>query len=158
MASETVVSHNVMVSGLLPKHMGWSDEAFRDTNNVLGGGANGIYITGDLSYAQFQALIAAGNYPKLGTYLHAKYPGSFVACVGEKNYQVRSMTAGNADLGVYLGGAKSSTNGGTLRPHPARRHLPRPPTASTSTAPYISGRSDEPLLRQLRPAYNDYGT
>ena len=36
MASETVVSHNVMVSGLLPKHMGWSDEAFRDTGNVLG--------------------------------------------------------------------------------------------------------------------------
>ncbi len=50
MASETVVSHNVMVSGLFPKHMGWSDEAFRDTTNVLGGGANGIYVTGDLSY------------------------------------------------------------------------------------------------------------
>ena len=27
MASETVVSHNVMVSGQFPKHMGWSDEA-----------------------------------------------------------------------------------------------------------------------------------
>ena len=39
MASETVVSHNVMVSGLFPKHMGWSDEAFRDVDNVLGLGA-----------------------------------------------------------------------------------------------------------------------
>ena len=39
MASETVVSHNVMVSGLLPKHMGWSDEAFRDVDAVLQFGA-----------------------------------------------------------------------------------------------------------------------
>ena len=30
MASETVVSHNIIVSGLLPSHMGWSDEAMRD--------------------------------------------------------------------------------------------------------------------------------
>ena len=30
MASETVVSHNTIVSGLLPKHMGWSDEVMRD--------------------------------------------------------------------------------------------------------------------------------
>ncbi len=108
MASETVVSHNVMVSGLFPKHMGWSDEAFRDTTNVLGGGANGIYVTGDLSYDQFVSLVAAGDYPKLGTYLHTTFPGTTVACVGEKNYQVRSMTAGNADIGVHLSGRSSA--------------------------------------------------
>ncbi len=39
MASETVVSHNTIVSGQLPKHMGWSDEVMRDTKNVLGYGA-----------------------------------------------------------------------------------------------------------------------
>ena len=38
MASETVVSHNVMTSGMLPKHMGWADEWFRDTDGVLGAG------------------------------------------------------------------------------------------------------------------------
>ena len=43
MASETVVSHNVMVSGHFPKHMGWSDEALRDTTDVLGFGADAIY-------------------------------------------------------------------------------------------------------------------
>ena len=48
MASETVVSHNVMVSGLFPKHMGWSDEAFRDVDNLLGYGENAIVTTGDL--------------------------------------------------------------------------------------------------------------
>jgi len=155
MASETVVSHNVMVSGLLPKHMGWSDEALRDTNDVLGGGANGIYITGDLSYSQFQALVAAGDYPKLGTYLHAKYPGSIVACVGEKSYQVRSMTAGSADFGVFLGSATNSNAqlaallGGKYRP----------PSGAPNTAAvpaYITG--DTRFTVNSDADYNDYGT
>ena len=34
MASETVVSHNTIVSGQLPKHMGWSDEVMRDADGV----------------------------------------------------------------------------------------------------------------------------
>jgi hypothetical protein len=36
MPSTTVMSHNVMVSGQLPKHMGWPDEVFRDGDNILG--------------------------------------------------------------------------------------------------------------------------
>ena len=36
MASETVITHNVITSGQLPKDMGWADEAFRDSDNVLG--------------------------------------------------------------------------------------------------------------------------
>ena len=38
MASETVISHNVIVSGQLPKHMGWVDEAYRDTENLWAAG------------------------------------------------------------------------------------------------------------------------
>src|SRR3954464_9601785 len=45
LASETVVSHNVMVSGLFPKNMGWVDEAYRDTRNLLGKGANVMWET-----------------------------------------------------------------------------------------------------------------
>ena len=45
MASETVVSHNVMTSGQLPKHMGWSDEWYRDVDGLLGT-AGGRYVTG----------------------------------------------------------------------------------------------------------------
>ena len=30
MAAETVISHNVITSGLFPKHMGWSNEVYRD--------------------------------------------------------------------------------------------------------------------------------
>src|SRR5450631_2438467 len=46
MASETVVSHNTIVSGLFPKHMGLFDEVMRDTENVLGYGAGAIVTTG----------------------------------------------------------------------------------------------------------------
>ena len=35
MAAETVVSHNVITSGLFPKDMGWSNEVYRDEDNVL---------------------------------------------------------------------------------------------------------------------------
>ena len=35
MAAETVISHNVVTSGLLPKNMGWSNEVYRDVNGVL---------------------------------------------------------------------------------------------------------------------------
>ena len=36
MAAETVISHNVVTAGLFPKHMGWSNEVYRDVNGVLG--------------------------------------------------------------------------------------------------------------------------
>ena len=37
MGSETVITHNVLATGVLPKNMGWSDEVQRDVDNVLGG-------------------------------------------------------------------------------------------------------------------------
>src|SRR5665647_2811942 len=86
MASETVVSHNVMVSGLFPKHMGWSDEAFRDVHNILGYGTDAIVTTGDLGTADYLKLIENMDYPKLGDYLKAKFPTRIVANVGEKAY------------------------------------------------------------------------
>ncbi len=33
--SVTVVTHNVITSGQLPKHMGWTDEGYRDVDGVL---------------------------------------------------------------------------------------------------------------------------
>jgi hypothetical protein len=105
MGAETVVSHNVMVSGLLPKHMGWADEMTRDVNNTLGFGANNMVEVGDLGYSDFVKLItAAGDYPKLGDYLHARFPGTIVANVGEKAYQVQSMAALSSDYWVNFSG------------------------------------------------------
>ena len=36
MAAETVITHNVLTSGVLPKHKGWVDEVYRDVDGVLG--------------------------------------------------------------------------------------------------------------------------
>lgn len=107
MATETVVSHNVMVSGLFPKNMGWSDEAIRDVDDILGYGENAIVTVGDLGYADYVKLIANQDYPKLGDYLHNKYPDKVVANVGEKGYQVESMAASSSDIWVRMGSKKN---------------------------------------------------
>jgi arylsulfatase A-like enzyme len=103
MASETVVSHNTIVSGQLPKHMGWTDEVMRDVGNVLGYGPGAIITTGDLKYDQYAALIDAEGYPKLGDYMHAKFPGKIVANFGPKYYQVASTAASSSDIWVTYG-------------------------------------------------------
>ena len=84
MAAETVISHNVMTSGLFPKHMGWSNEVYRDVDNVLGEGAGAYFVTSSLSCDQFRALTQAGGYPKLADYLDRAFPeGKFVS-IGQK--------------------------------------------------------------------------
>jgi hypothetical protein len=104
MASETVIAHNVITSGQLPKHMGWVDEAYRDAGNLLGKGAGQMHITGDLSLANFGTLISHEGYPKLADYLHGAFPGTKFIVVGEKSYAVESAVApSNAtDIGVRL--------------------------------------------------------
>jgi len=110
MASETVVSHNVMVSGLFPKHMGWSDEAFRDVDNILGYGENAIVTSGDLGTSAYVKLIENMDYPKLGDYLKLKFPGKIVANVGQKGYQVESMAASSSDFWVRMGSKKKTAD------------------------------------------------
>ncbi|MPZ00898.1 MAG: hypothetical protein GEU97_23590 [Actinophytocola sp.] len=84
MAAETVTGHNVMTSGLFPKHMGWSNEVFRDVDNVLGEGRGAYFVTSSLSCDQFRELTLAGGYPKLADYLDTAFPdGKFVA-IGQK--------------------------------------------------------------------------
>ena len=72
MAAETVISHNVITSSQLPKHMGWSNEVYRDTDGVLGA-AGAYYVTSSMSCLQFKTLIGHGDYPKIQDYLDAKF-------------------------------------------------------------------------------------
>ncbi len=111
MGSETIVSHNVMTSGLLPKHMGWADEVHRDTTNVLGGGANAIYVTGSLDQDQLHALIEAGGYPKLSDYLHRAFPGTKTAVVGQKGYAVATFGGTSTDIEVTFSGRDFDCDG-----------------------------------------------
>ncbi len=107
MTSETVVSHNSIVSGQFPKHMGWSDEVLRDVDDVLGYGKGAIITVGDLGYDDYVKLIEAEGYPKLGDYMHFKYPRSKVASFGEKQYQVESTAASSSDYWAFMGGKKN---------------------------------------------------
>ena len=72
MGSETVIAHNVITSGQLPKHMGWVDEGYRDANDLLGKGTDAMHITGDLTMANFTTLIDNEGYPKLSDYLQLR--------------------------------------------------------------------------------------
>jgi arylsulfatase A-like enzyme len=98
MAAETVISHNVITSGLLPKHMGWSNEVFRDSANVLG--TPGAYqVTSSMSCAQFAALIDAGGYRKLQDYLDAGFgEASAFASISQK--RTSACTSGETSSGV----------------------------------------------------------
>ena len=131
MASETVIAHNVITSGQLPKHMGWTDEAYRDAHNLLGKGADAMHITGDLSLTDFGTLITDEGYPKLADYLHATDPDLKFIVVGQKSYAVESAVAPTGDIGVRLSSRSSgslfdecrATLGGRYR-FPAGKNVP----------------------------------
>jgi hypothetical protein len=119
MASETVISHNVIVSGQAPKNMGWVDEAFRDTNNELSAGANKMWISGSLTGSQFDTLVNNRGYAKLSDYLHQTVGGKFIT-VGQKDYAVESAAAGAdnpSDIAVHVssraGDNKAAVDNGT---------------------------------------------
>ena len=84
MAAETVISHNVMTTGIYPKRMGWSDEVHRDVENVLGAGPGTFHVTSSLSQTEFFALQTRAGYPNLGDYLRSRFPGTKFVSVGMK--------------------------------------------------------------------------
>ena len=111
MASETVITHNVITSGQLPKDMGWADEAFRDSDNVLGVADESMWITGSLTRDQFNLLIAQKGYAKLADYLHAKYPGTKFIAAGQKDYAVHTSNGPTGDISVTFSGRNFDCDG-----------------------------------------------
>jgi arylsulfatase A-like enzyme len=112
MASETVIAHNVIPSGLLPKNMGYTDEAYRDHANLFGKGKDAMHITGDLSLDDFVTIQKnhGKKYPKLADYLHKARPGTKFITVGEKSYAVDTATGASGDIGVRLSSRSSNFN------------------------------------------------
>ncbi|HLL54604.1 MAG TPA: alkaline phosphatase family protein [Myxococcaceae bacterium] len=110
MASETVISHAVMTSGQYPKNLGWSDEVYRDADNVLGQGANAYHVSGSMSRAQFNSLIQKRGYPMLSDYLHQKFPGTKFIAVAQKGYAVYSAAGPSADIIVTFSGRNFDCN------------------------------------------------
>jgi len=123
MASETVISHNVIVSGQLPAHQGWVDEAYRDTQNIVGPTyspstpSGAMHITGDFGQSQFNALVAHEGYQKLQDYLHSVSSSKQFIVVGEKSYAVRSAIApavGTNLIAMHLSSGRSASTLGTM--------------------------------------------
>ena len=170
MASETVVSHNSMVSGLFPKHMGWSDEVLRLEKPLMDGKggfypAGSIVTVGDLSYDQYTQLIDDIGYPKLGEYMHGAFPGSTVANFGPKYYQVASTAASSSDIWVTYGSRGDVTDAMGLPwsgqvSRPVRRQCAPPTSRATiasRSAPASHGRpsplNDYYRTNTDKPAY-----
>lgn len=113
MAAETVVSHSVMTSGLFPKRMGWSNEVYRDVDNVLGEGTGAYFVTSSLSCGQFRQLTTAGDYPKLADYLDEAFPEGKFVTVGQK--PTATCTSGQPadadDMIVTFGGRDFDCDG-----------------------------------------------
>jgi predicted AlkP superfamily pyrophosphatase or phosphodiesterase len=97
----TVVTHNVLTSGQLPKHMGWTDEGYRDVDGVLtefaSDPANPFWITSELGSDEMFALQEHAGYPKLADYLHAARPGSKVVTISPKTYAAWGLGGSGSD-------------------------------------------------------------
>ncbi|MFL6070833.1 MAG: alkaline phosphatase family protein [Actinomycetes bacterium] len=93
MGSETVVAHNVLMSGESPRNMGWVDEAYRDREGLLSPDTDQMWVTGELSYDQYGTIIQNKGYPKLADYLQEAQPGKKFIVVGQKSYAVDSAAA-----------------------------------------------------------------
>ena len=104
MGAETVVTHNVLTTGVLPKHMGWSDEVYRDVEDVLDEGPGAFFVTSSLSSDQFFDLQAASGVPRLGDFLHTSFPGTKFITVGEKPTATYTSGGPSADIIVTFSG------------------------------------------------------
>ena len=145
MASETVLAHNVITSGLYPRNMGYTDEAYRDHANVFGKGVDQMHITGDLSLADFATVEKnhGTTYPKLADYLHTARPGTKFITVGEKSYAVEAATGASGDIAVRLSSRRKDV---TSDAPTGCRNL------SIPTAPGINGQWRSPVGKNV-PAY-----
>ncbi len=107
--SVTVVTHNVITSGMLPKHMGWTNEGYRDVDGILGP-EGGLYITSNFGYDQMAPLQEHAGYPQLSDYLDDTgkvftvspkgYAAYGLAGPGSPNTSVTTFTSGPTCDGV----------------------------------------------------------
>ena len=116
--SVTVVTHNVITSGQLPKHMGWTDEGYRDVAGVLGDpeptNPDQLYITSNATTDLFKLQQAAG-YPKLADYLGAADPSAKTFTISPKGYAGYAFGGAGSDSIITFGSGPECTTGGTWR-------------------------------------------
>lgn len=112
--SVTVVTHNVITSGQLPKHMGWTDEGYRDVADVLPDveptNPDELYITSDFGSSEMFALQQAAGYPKLADYLGAADPAARTFTISPKGYAAWAFGGAGSDSIITFGSAPACPN------------------------------------------------
>ena len=104
--SLTVVTHNVITSGRLPKNMGWTSEGFRDVDGVLPGeveNTSDLYITSDMS-TDLITLQQHAGYKKLDAYLDEAAPGSKQFTISPKTYAAYAFGSEASDSIIRFSG------------------------------------------------------
>ena len=111
--SVTVVTHNVLTSGLLPKHMGWTTEGYRDVDNVLpdlkvGNAGDNLFITSnwdDTSMFPVRTTTATPSWPTTST------TRASVATISPKVYAAYGFGGPGSDIIVRFGGTVTCPDG-----------------------------------------------
>ncbi len=117
--SVTVVTHNVITSGQLPKHMGWTDEGYRDVAGLLGDpeptNPDQLYITSDFGSTEMFKLQQAAGYPKLMDYLGAADPAAKTFTISPKTYAAYAFGGAGSDSIITFSSATCSNAPGSWR-------------------------------------------
>ncbi|MBF4767714.1 alkaline phosphatase family protein [Nocardioides agariphilus] len=105
--SVTVVTHNVITSGLLPKHTGWTTEGYRDVDNILPdakptNAGDNLFISSDWGKDQIYAVQNYYGYPKLADYLSQT---GTVATISPKVYAAYAYSGDASDIVITFGSA-----------------------------------------------------
>ena len=107
--SVTVVTHNVITSGQLPKHMGWTDEGYRDVADLLPDyeptNPDDLYITSNFGAADMFALQQAAGYPKLADYLGTADPAAKTFTISPKGYAAYAFGGAGTDSTITFSSA-----------------------------------------------------
>lgn len=113
LGSVTVVTHNVITSGLYPKHMGWTSEGYRDADGILLGPDqdNPFWLSSDWGADQIFDVQQYYGYPKLADYLHSSRPGSKVVTISPKGYAGYAFGGAGSDSIVTFSGRNYDCDG-----------------------------------------------
>ena len=154
----TVVTHNVITTGALPKNMGWTDEGYRDVDGVLADQATngtGMWLTSNFGSAQMFPLQEHAGYPKLAEYLHAERPGSAVVAISPKTYAAWGLGGADADRTITFSGRNFNCDGApssTWR-GPAGINVPTYLSAPTCGRFYVNSASSMKYDTGISPAW-----
>lgn len=154
----TVVTHNVLTTGALPKNMGWTDEGYRDVDGVLPdttpNSGNKMWLTSNFGSAQMGALQQHAGYPKLADYLHARRPGSTVVAISPKSYAGWGLAGGSTDRMITFSSKNYDCDGGGLNWRgPGGLNVPTYLSAPECGRFYVNSRSSLKYDTGVSPAW-----